>query len=87
MSMGNREKRMRCFGKKARLKCIFRLFILFYVHEYFACMYVCVSCMCLMSRKVRRKLHSLRLELQMIVSCCVDAVIQTQIHSKSHKCS
>lgn len=39
MSMGNREKRMRCFGKKARLKCIFRLFILFYVHEYFACMH------------------------------------------------
>jgi hypothetical protein len=48
--------------------------------EYFACMYVCISCVCLVRMEVKREHQtSLELELWVVLSYNVDASNQFQV--------
>ena len=52
-----------------------------------ACVCICTMCMPGVLRDQKRELNHLKLELQMVVSCYVDAGNQTWVFCKSSKCS
>ena len=60
-------------------------FLNFMYMDIFACMHVLY--VCLVSSKVRERLESLGLELQMLVSCYVGTGDETQVLCKSSQCS
>jgi hypothetical protein len=64
---------------------VFFILFLFYMSEYFVCVYV--FCMCVPTEARERASDPLKLGLQMIVCSCVDAGSQTQVLCKSSKCS
>jgi hypothetical protein len=61
--------------------------LLFYMYEYFPCVYEVFHNACSVLRGHKRALDRLKLEFQMILSCYLGSKNQIQVFWKSSKCS